>query len=92
VLRHISTASQCLAWASLVGVQLQLGPEVRLVGLTQAEARKTMGLRPFREGITLARAYDLHRLKYVVVIVRVLCVPCVVPCVLTSTLCRAVRA
>jgi hypothetical protein len=45
-------------------VQLQLGPEVRLVGLTQAEARKTMGLRPIREGITLARAYDLHRLKY----------------------------
>jgi hypothetical protein len=62
-------------------VQLQLGPEVRLVGLTQAEARKTMGLRPFREGITLARAYDLHRLKYVVVI---LCAVCAV--------CRVVRA
>lgn len=61
--RSFNTASQCLAWASLVGVQLQLGPEVRLVGLTQAEARKTMGLRPFREGITLARAYDLHRLN-----------------------------
>lgn len=59
-----STASQCLAWASLLGMQLQLGPEVRLVGLTQAEARKTMGVRPFTEGITIARAYDLHRLKY----------------------------
>lgn len=47
-------------------MQLQLGSEVRLVGLTQAEARKTMGVLPFAEGITIARAYDLHRLKYCV--------------------------
>lgn len=58
-----STASQCLAWASLLGIQLQIGPEVRLVGLNQQEARKTMGLRPIAEGIAVARAYDLHRLK-----------------------------
>ncbi len=43
---------------------MKLGVDVKIVGLTANDARKAMALRSsFSDALTIARAYDLHRLS-----------------------------